>query len=646
MNCLFLTSVCLTVLLVVGSSPGLVAADPLVLVQDGQAKATILLAREPGIVTQLAACELQHYLKKISGATVPIVREPAEVTGTVILVGASNATKALGLKNEDFQQREYLLETRPGMLILMGLDASKGGELDYKGGLSAIRSFSWKPLGSCHAVHTFLEKYLGVRWYLPTEIGEVVSKRKTIEVPAIKIRRTTKASEYSRNQYAINKQLYVHDYTQGGPQGMTLTALDYDRDYDLRSGVLYWIRNKRWGCKRLGANHSFHGWDKAFGKDHPEWFSTKSWAKMQEIIKDPWGFQTKINPVLSNEGLFKKKIEIIRGYFDGKPAPFPLAYGTAAGKTFGIALNDNGNWSQDPRCLKQYEPQMGSRGKVSRYFWNFVNRVAREVGKTHPEGEIIGLAYSGYTLPPKEPFRLEPNVSVMLCRFPIVYWDPDYKKYDYNQIETWIRYGAKHIYTWEYLVWPWVSHSFPAVLPRTYADDGKWLVGHPQYRGGYMQMYGWGIPSKDGKRKSTVWENPQFHFFNFYFRLKLYDDPSLNVQDMLNEFYDCFYGPAAKPARKFVEAMEDRWNDRQMRKASGFGRASHRVPRKLYWEHMGNPEFIEKLKRLMADVRAVAPEGSIYAKRADLLDKAILGHVLYKRQKYLKSLETTTGSRQ
>ena len=104
--------------------------------------------------------------------------------------------------------------------------------------------------------------------------------------------------------------------------------------------------------------------------------------------------------------------------------------------------------------------------------------------------------------------------------------------------------------------------------------------------------------------------------------------------------------PAAKPARKFVEAMEDRWNDRQMRKASGFGQASHRVPRKLYWEHMGNPEFIEKLKRLMADVRSAAPEGSIYAARVELLDKAILGHVLYKRQKYLKSLETTTGSRQ
>jgi len=137
--------------------------------------------------------------------------------------------------------------------------------------------------------------------------------------------------------------------------------MDYDRDYDLRSGVLYWIRNKRWGSARLAPNHSFDGWDKAFGKDHPDWFSTKSWAKMQEIIKDPGGYQKKINPVLSNEGLFRKKVEIIRGYFDGKPAPFPLAYRTAGGKTFGIVLNDNGHWNQAPACVKQYEPEMGVR---------------------------------------------------------------------------------------------------------------------------------------------------------------------------------------------------------------------------------------------------------------------------------------------
>ena len=46
----FLTSVFLAVLLVVRSSPGAAVSDSLVLVQDGQAKATIVLAAQPGTV--------------------------------------------------------------------------------------------------------------------------------------------------------------------------------------------------------------------------------------------------------------------------------------------------------------------------------------------------------------------------------------------------------------------------------------------------------------------------------------------------------------------------------------------------------------------------------------------------------------------
>ena len=117
MKRLFLTSVCLALLLVARSSPG--AAVPVVLVQDDQAKATIVLTKQPGM-----------------------------------------ATEALGLENEDFKQRERLLETRPGTLILMGRDAAQSGEFDYEGDLSAFAFLSHKLHGSCHAVHTFLEKHL------------------------------------------------------------------------------------------------------------------------------------------------------------------------------------------------------------------------------------------------------------------------------------------------------------------------------------------------------------------------------------------------------------------------------------------------------------------------------------------------------
>ena len=623
-------AVCLFFCILAGCESG---ASSLTLVQDGQPKASILLAEKPNISAQLAAHELQYYVKKITGATLPIVKEPGKAQGVTILIGPSKAAEALGLKNTDFEQTEYLIETRPNTLILMGLDTTRDIELDYEGNFVKEFINLYAPMGSCYAVHTFLERFLDVRWYLPTDIGEVVREKKTIVVPQTKIRRKTHASETS-SPSAVNQRLYVTDFLARGKE------LDYDRDFDQRTAILYAIRNKRFGSVYLGANHSFHGWDKAFGKDHPEWFSTQSWEKMQEIIAENpgWGYQLKINPVLSNEALIKKQVEIIRGYLDGKPEPFPGAYWSASGQRFGISINDNGNVSQLPECVKQYEPEMGSRGNISRYFWGYVNRVAREVGKTHPEAEIIGLAYMAYSEPPKGEFKLEPNVSVMVCRFPILYWEPEYKKNDLEEIETWIRHGAKHIYTWEYLVWPDYIHV-PAVLPQTYTNDAKWLVSHPQYKGGYIQMLSDKISSKDGNRSGYAWLDPQYNFFNFYFRLKLYDDPSLDPEQMFSEFYDRFYGPAGGAVRLFVDAMQNRWNDRQMRKESGFG-AYVGIPAKFYFEHMATQEFVDKMQKLMESAKKAAPEDSVYARRVDLLDKGILQVLIKNRARYLLNKET------
>ncbi len=57
------------------SAPALDAAEPY-LVRDGQPNAEIVVAEEAPRTTRLAAAELQKYLAKISGATLPIVTEP------------------------------------------------------------------------------------------------------------------------------------------------------------------------------------------------------------------------------------------------------------------------------------------------------------------------------------------------------------------------------------------------------------------------------------------------------------------------------------------------------------------------------------------------------------------------------------------
>ncbi len=149
------------------------------LVRDGQPRATIVLSRRPRAAAQLAALELRHYIRKISGAELKIVREPTEVDGVRILVGESQATRALGLSNANLQSQEYVIRTTDHALILMGRDHDGYAEVDYASYMSIYHALPGD-MGTCHATHALLENQLGVRWYYPNEeIGEVVPNDNT-----------------------------------------------------------------------------------------------------------------------------------------------------------------------------------------------------------------------------------------------------------------------------------------------------------------------------------------------------------------------------------------------------------------------------------------------------------------------------------
>ena len=94
----------------------------LTLVRDGQPLASIVVAGSAGHIPWFAAGELQYHVQKITGATLPILTDDAEVRGPRILVGASRRTADLGLRNGDFKPQEYLIGFRPDTLVLMGRD--------------------------------------------------------------------------------------------------------------------------------------------------------------------------------------------------------------------------------------------------------------------------------------------------------------------------------------------------------------------------------------------------------------------------------------------------------------------------------------------------------------------------------------------
>ena len=168
-------------LLPVGPTAAMSAQDTnLVLVEAAKPRASILLSQKPTASAQLAAFELQFYLEKISGGRLPIVREPTRVKGTVILVGESRRSRALGFHHKDFSRQEYVVQTHRDGLLLMGHDGQEFTPVQYDSYTSLYAAGS-HPIGTCYAVHSFPEHQLGIKWYLPNEsLGEVVPKHRNI----------------------------------------------------------------------------------------------------------------------------------------------------------------------------------------------------------------------------------------------------------------------------------------------------------------------------------------------------------------------------------------------------------------------------------------------------------------------------------
>ena len=153
--------------------PGSVAAADLVLVAGGKPRATILLSDKPTAASQLAAFELRHYVEKISGGRLPIVREPKRVEGTVILVGESRRSRELGFRHQGFAPQEYVVKTHRDGLLLMGHDGQHFDPVRYDSYASLYPAVS-RPIGTCYAVHSFLGP---ATLYARTTPSEQVARR-------------------------------------------------------------------------------------------------------------------------------------------------------------------------------------------------------------------------------------------------------------------------------------------------------------------------------------------------------------------------------------------------------------------------------------------------------------------------------------
>ena len=132
------------------------------LIKEGKSEYVIVRSENATSVEILACEELQSYLKKISGTEVKIVTDKQAASGKEIVVGKTNREKKGDFDRTALTEDGFVIKTTDKKVWLVG-----GGNR-----------------GTLYSVYTFLEEYLGVRYY--TKDIEKVPTTKTVAIPDIK----------------------------------------------------------------------------------------------------------------------------------------------------------------------------------------------------------------------------------------------------------------------------------------------------------------------------------------------------------------------------------------------------------------------------------------------------------------------------
>jgi hypothetical protein len=390
------------------------ATAPL-LSENGEARAEIIVSDKPQRSTRLAAQELQDQIAKISGARLPILTKP---TGKAVKVFVGESAQS-PVNADGLRHGAYRIVSGPDWLALVGDDTDFTPAEPFAQNNSDIKraQAEWKRLtdshwgipspglykhrlrlpghlgkpegsatdknetlevwglderGSFNAVCGFLHK-LGARWYMPGELGEVLPVIPTIALPPI--------DETVRPDFAL-------------------------RQFNFRFGTVG-PATAQWAM-RLGIRNDekfqiAHGMDTMTGNEatfaaHPEWFALYGGKRHYT----PGSSKNQL--CYSNEEFFWDTVRFARTMLDR----YPLESVSIMPPDGYTAICQCGE------CGGKDSPERGDRGLLSDYVWDFVNRVAREVGRTHPRAKVLNCAYGAYTLPPLKIDKLEPNVLVAI----------------------------------------------------------------------------------------------------------------------------------------------------------------------------------------------------------------------------------------
>jgi len=474
-------------------------AGELRLVINAKPNATIVVPERADKWTLKAAEWVTEYVEKSSGASLAIVSENLPPAGNLISVGHTQLAARAGISAAGLKWDGCKLVAKGDTLFLLGRDQTPVGSV-WTGGAAH---------GTCRAAVTFLEEFLGIRWFLPVPEGVLIPKRDNIAVPAGLDKTVTPAFAFIHGR---------HPYGYNTPAAIA--------------------NNYRTAIRLLSyGGHAYYGWlpAKKYFDKHPEYFALingKRTGKGNHLCSS--------NPEVRKILLAGIRKDFDKGYDwvalgqeDGyRPCECPECdkmdnYRKVMGPSVAALRKDLGERTW-PDYLKRFKTAPCER-LLSLHRW-----IVDECAKSHPDKKVHMLIYWP-TLIPGTSFATKCDNLVGEVAF---YNDP----YELNIIDLWKDkvHGLSVMVTWFDLTTG--KGTFGVMM--TPGEVAKRMRVYHQKN--VIGMYGiheanWGLQGAC-----------------YYVMGKMGGNPRLNWQDLLEEYCQGLYGKAGTAMRSFFDLLYTR----------------------------------------------------------------------------------------
>ena len=452
---------------------------PVVLARDGTSVYRITLPDKPSPAARFAASEFQRLLHEMSGVRLPVVAESKLRGAPAVHIGPTRRAREVFRRAMPSSEDGIGIRTAGRDLVLIG-----GNER-----------------GTVYAVYVFFERYLGVRYLAHDCI--VVPKRRDIALPGI--------DHVYAPPFMYRETLY-HDSRPkaiAAPQRLNGPTTECDAS--------------------VGGKIAFHPYVHSFSKlvppekyfaEHPEYFSLVGGKRIGETVHGQL--------CMTNPDVLRIATAQVLAWIREHP-DVPI---------IDVSQNDGNGACECEACRAVEAEEESPHGPILR----FVNAIADEVKKRHPDRWIETLAYAYSTKPPTKT-RPRDNVIIRLCHAGCYHHGFEQCGLGANlttYLEGW-RKLTRRIFVWHY------AANFAHYVSPVFNLDGlaKDLKAYARY----------GV---NGVMVQANYQGPggELAELRQYLAAQLLWDPSRDPVEIRREFCDGYYGPASGEVQAFLALMD------------------------------------------------------------------------------------------